>query len=472
MSSRAARQSTNSTEIVERVVSVRKAPSGNGQQFEIRWQDQEATTWEAASRIRRQIPLLVQAFEAQQQQQQNASMEEEEESVEGAAMADDKVVVPGRAQEASLAADGSSMQAQLKAMQRLIREQGQQLQQLRASPSHPPQPSLGPASAPIATPPVEPQQSRFARKEPRAQDLREYDGAAGAKLDEWLQELARAVRLFQLNDREAVDFGVSRLTAAALQWSLALSAPQQTALVDAAALGAALRARFQPVTAARLAREQLRALRHGSRSINDYIADFQRLHAQLPSMAEEDALFAFEAGVNRDIAVELRKQRIQTVADAISLAAHIGSVGAAAPTAPALHGTRGASIAAAQMEIDDDGHRDGVSLDDRIQRAVLNAMQSQALCGSSQHGIGTKAHPKRGYNSDRGGARGGRGGRFGNRGGAAADSPRLPKMPGVPEAVVEQRRAAGQCYRCGSAEHTRFECTNASSASTSAHSSN
>ena len=35
-------------------------------------------------------------------------------------------------------------------------------------------------------------QSRFARKEPRAQDLQEYDGASGAKLDDWLKQLAMA----------------------------------------------------------------------------------------------------------------------------------------------------------------------------------------------------------------------------------------------------------------------------------------
>ena len=54
----------------ERVMNVRKTPSGPGQQYEIKWQGQAQTTWEAASRVRRQIPLLVKAFEQQQQQQE------------------------------------------------------------------------------------------------------------------------------------------------------------------------------------------------------------------------------------------------------------------------------------------------------------------------------------------------------------------------------------------------------------------
>ena len=57
-----------SAPIVEGVVSIRKTPGGTGQQYEIKWQGQTETTWEAASRVRRQIPALVLAFEQMQQQ--------------------------------------------------------------------------------------------------------------------------------------------------------------------------------------------------------------------------------------------------------------------------------------------------------------------------------------------------------------------------------------------------------------------
>ena len=46
---------------VERVVGVRTR--GSGQQYEVKWHGQEETTWEAASRARKQIPQLVQEFE-------------------------------------------------------------------------------------------------------------------------------------------------------------------------------------------------------------------------------------------------------------------------------------------------------------------------------------------------------------------------------------------------------------------------
>jgi hypothetical protein len=87
--------------------------------------------------------------------------------------------------------------------------------------------------------------SRFARKEPRAQDLREYDGAAGDKLDVWLDELGSAIELYELNGKETMRFAVSRLRLAASRWWKALGKAGQAAIHDEASLAAALRARFQ-----------------------------------------------------------------------------------------------------------------------------------------------------------------------------------------------------------------------------------
>ena len=50
-------------DVPERILGVRKL--GGGQQLEVQWSGQQETTWEAASRMRRQYPLLVQAFEQQ-----------------------------------------------------------------------------------------------------------------------------------------------------------------------------------------------------------------------------------------------------------------------------------------------------------------------------------------------------------------------------------------------------------------------
>jgi hypothetical protein len=452
----------------ERVLSIRKL--GGGQQYEIQWRGQQETTWEAASRVRKEIPQLVQEFEQRQQQQQPAP------SAEGATDSDQPMVeavvvtpadpAPGAAQQG-----GMSLQ-QVQALEQLVRDQAQQLrkqqeqhaaalQQLRAFPAHSAQSSahvspqrsphqesrsIDAAAAAATSQPA--LQSRFARKEPRAQDLQEYDGAAGAKLDTWLDELSLARMLYELNAREALRFAVSRLRGAALQWWLALGSGAQDAIGSTDALATALRARFQPVTAARTAREQLDKLVQGSRSVNDYISDFQRLRTQLPSMAEEDALYAFERGLRRDLAEKLRVQGVETVQAAIAMAARVGGLTQAAAARPSLH----------QMDIDDNG---GASLDDRIQQAVLNAMHAR-----DNGGMGAKTQTHRGYTQERGrgggrsGPQSGRGGRFGGR-----PPMGTPTIPGVPAAVVEQRRAAGQCYRCGSGEHQGRQCPNATSAS-------
>jgi hypothetical protein len=452
MSSRAHQQSTNSTAVVERVLGIRKAPTGNGQQYEIKWQGQQEATWEAASRIRRQIPDLVRAFEESLQQQQNDVLMEdvEEDAANGEEGVADRAI--GN-QSRQLAADGSDMRAQMEAMQQLLREQAQQLQQLRASPTHSPQSSPRVAESAAAAAAVAPAAPR--RKEPRLSDLSEYNGASGDKLDAWLAELRRCARYYQLGGSEAVEFAVVRLRDSADIWWAALSSETQAEISSVEALAAALRGRFQPVTTARVAREKLHALQQGGRHVDDYIAEFQKLHAQVPDMAEPDARAQFMRGLRRELATKLEDADWESMplVTVISKAARIG--GRTAPTVQPPTVMAKASVN--QMDVDD-----GADMEDRIARSVLNALQSQ----SSGAGLGAKTQTQRGYNdrvggaSGRGGVRfgGGRGGRFGNRGSITYN------IPGVPAALVEQRRAAGQCLRCGSGDHRGMECPNAPSA--------
>ena len=292
-------------------------------------------------------------------------------------------------------------------------------------------------------------QSRFARKEPRAQDLGEYNGASGAKLDDWLDELGAAVELYQLLQHEAVAFAASRLRDAARLWWNALGSEGKRAISSAEQLAAAMRARFQPITAAHTARVQLDKLQQGSRSINEYIADFQRLRTRLPSMAEDDALHAFKRGLRADISSELRKQRVTTLADAIDLAAHVGSEAAPQQNRQSLH----------QMDVDDGS----ASRLDRIE-AALNALSS----AHGNAGMGAKTQTQRGYSQERerrGGGRGGRGGQSGGGGGRFGMRSGPPVVPGVPEQVVRDRYHAQQCLRCGQGGHHRHACPNAISAS-------
>jgi len=345
--------------------------------------------------------------------------------------------------------------------QQHARQQQSLIEQLRAPPAHSPQssahasPQRSPqqesrsiavtaAAAAAALPEQAAPQSRFARKEPRAQDLREYDGAAGEKLDAWLDELSLACMLFELNDREARSFAVSRLRGAALQWWLALDSSAQAAIGDRKALAAALRARFQPVTTARTARQQLDKLTQGSRPVNDYIADFQRLRTQLPHLGEQEALFAFEKGLDGKLVEKLHEQGISTVQTAIAMAARVGGLAqAAAASKSSLR----------QMDIDDgDGSAGRL---DRIE-AALNAMAARDTSG-----MGAKTQTHQGYTQQREAQRGGRGG-FRGRGGFKRGP---PEVRGVPEHVVRKRMDNDACIRCGEQGHRSPSCPNTITAS-------
>jgi hypothetical protein len=379
----------------------------------------------------------------------------QEEGAEGEAAGDDEPA------DEAFAADGSSMRAQMEAMQRLLREQAQQLQQLRASPSQSPQPSprqqqrsiAGAAVAAAAT--SAPAQLQPRRKEPRLSDLSEYNGASGDKLDAWLAELRRCARYYQLSGVEAVEFAAARLRDTADIWWATLDGAAQAAINSVDALAAAMRSRFQPITTARMAREKLHALQQGGRHIDEYVADFSRLHAQVGDMSEPDARAQFVRGLRQELATKLEDVEWESMplAALIAKAARIG-----ARTAAAARAAQGRPAAALnQMDVDDGA---GVSLDERIERAVLNAIGAH-----SSSGLGAKTQTQRGYaqerqqggHSARAGHPGGRGGRFGPR--------PPPAVPGVPEAVVRRRMDAKQCVRCGVEGHISPACPNAISAS-------
>jgi hypothetical protein len=277
-------------------------------------------------------------------------------------------------------------------------------------------------------------------------------------LDSWLLKLERVTELFNLNQLEVTIFAASRLTGAAQQWWRGLSLQQREEMKAPGALAAALRRRFQPVSVTELALEQLDALAQGGRPVNDYIADFQRLHALVGVgvLSEVSALHAFKRGLRADIAEMVRLQGVKTLEEAIHLAARTEGLTARRGAQPS-GAQRAASIH--QMEMDMMGED---RLAQQVQQAVINALHSQ---GASSSGLGAKTQTMRGYQEDRtmrGGAPGGRG--VGRSGRGGFSSRPLPAVPGLPPALVEQRRAAGQCYRCGSGDHRSTECPNPISA--------
>jgi hypothetical protein len=349
----------------------------------------------------------------------------------------------------------NAVQQQIEALQLLVRQQAEAQARLQAellaarsapSPKQPASSSQQQQQRGLNASAAAASASTAARKEPRLSDLADYDGTAGEKLDTWLDSLQRCADYYEMGHANAVRFAVAHLRETAYDWWRTLGSDAQAAVHagGVVAFATALRARFQPVTTERVAREKLDKLAQGNRHVNEYIADFNKLRARIPSMSEADALYAFERGLRFEVAMELRKQRIDTLRAATDLAAHIGGVAGGQQGKSSLN----------QLDLHDGN---GAPLDvDRITKAVLNAMHAREDSGSK-----TQMH--QGYTQERqrggrrGGVRGGRGGRsFGQRG--------PPEVPGVSEHVVRQRLDAQQCVRCGKDGHRSPGCPNAISA--------
>jgi hypothetical protein len=293
--------------------------------------------------------------------------------------------------------------------------------------------------------------SRFAKAQPKDGSLHLYGGEGGSKLDEWLSRLTSVIATYELNEYESVQFGTSRLSEAALQWWVSLNPDVRLAIDDADSLAAALRSRFQPVTAEDTAREQLDRLQQGNRPINDYISDFQRLRALIPTMHEADAVHAFRRGLKHDLALEVRKQDVKTVAQAIGLAARIGGLTAASVSSTSNPHGRPPTASVNQM---DSSSSNGAANIPQIVSEVINAMRMQTVFGdqhsSRNGGAATNERTNNGNRSQRGGR---------SYGGRSARP--LPSIPGVPAAVVQQRRDDKLCLRCGAADHFAISCPSA-----------
>lgn len=426
---------------IARIIGHRKNPKGPGEQYEVLWvgQPESDSTWEAASRLRLQIPLLVRAFEEQQQQRQRQPPQHQQDAM------DTSDTGAEGARSTGAPPDGGP---DLASLRQQLADQARLIQQMTAL-------------APSAT------ASRFAKAQPRAQELDEYHGTVGAKLDEWLEKLGRICALYSLNDQETLQFACSRLTGAALQWWNVLPPGDRSGIVDRASFAAALRKRFQPITTERMARDQLHCLRQTG-DVNAYIAEHQRLSALIPKMDDATALHSFEHGLRADIAEKLRIQGVSTLNEAITMAARIGGLTAATPAraAASMHYSQHPSRVHQMEDIDAPAPSATDARLDRLEGMLLNAMAhhnfgSEGPQGGYQ-GLGAKSQTKRGYQQQP------------NNSGGSTGAPKRgrpfqprppPSIPGVPDDIVRRRWDNRQCVRCGEAGHPSIACPNPISSS-------
>ena len=147
------------------------------------------------------------------------------------------------------------------------------------------------------------------------------------KIDGWLQELHQQFLWYRLvSTQDCISLATAHLRGPALDWWCSLQlAGQPMPSWDHFVMS--LRARFQPVSAAAVARRQLDQLHQGpSQNINDYVAAFRRLLMAIPNMEAGDQMHCFVRGLRSAIANQVLIQRAANLTQAIEIATYVGSV--------------------------------------------------------------------------------------------------------------------------------------------------
>ena len=122
-----------------------------------------------------------------------------------------------------------------------------------------------------------------------------YTGISN-KLDEWVADIQQQFEWYNITaDVDQLRFAYGFLKGSARDWWT--NTPAASRPVTWLTLVAALRHRFQPITAGETARGQLRLLTQGKNSVHSYIAAFQRLLIAVPEMAEQDRVYQFLQGL-------------------------------------------------------------------------------------------------------------------------------------------------------------------------------
>lgn len=266
-----------------------------------------------------------------------------------------------------------------------------------------------------------------------------YNG--NAALDQWLNRMVQLTQFYGLStDAQRVHYAAAHLSGAALQWWLSLAPPQQppSTWVE---LVSRLRQRFQPITSAETARARLRELRQGKATVQAYVATFNALLAHVPTMGEDDRIFAFVAGLSDRVRAHVDEMAHTSLQAAIERAVRFGSR-AERPAAFAA----ASSAAGAPMELDALGIAamgcESSAAEPTADAAPVTRAEFQQLLAAMRDSRSSHA----------GSARGGRGG----QGGRSFRGP--PRIAHLSEQQVKEYMDKGMCFGCKSTEHRSREC--------------
>jgi hypothetical protein len=212
--------------------------------------------------------------------------------------------------------DVAQMVQYMQQMQQQMQQQQQQMQLLQQQLAQ--QQQQPAAAAPVG--------HAHRQERPRLPPPPSFEGK-GSTLDDWSAAIRKQLDWYRTPTGEEVSTATAFLAGSAYDWWQHLQPAATAAIVDFDSLLLALRARFQPVTTAEMARVKLVSLSQGKASINDYVAAFRKLLTPLTTMGEDDRLFHFTRGLKPEIATQIRVHGVKTLDAAIEMASRVGTMG-------------------------------------------------------------------------------------------------------------------------------------------------
>jgi len=148
-----------------------------------------------------------------------------------------------------------------------------------------------------------------------------FTGVVKANVELWLFEVEQYLVAYGVSiDSQRVAFASGHFKGLALQWwqNHCIQHPGLTITWDQ--FKSQVRTRFQPIEASRTARVNLRALKQGSKSVEQYCSVFYEQLQLIHDMSESDKIENFLYGLNAEIFDEVDKRDPATLEDAIKYA--------------------------------------------------------------------------------------------------------------------------------------------------------
>ena len=346
------------------------------------------------------------------------------------------------------AATLQQMQAHMQYLQQQLQSQQAQLQQAaaQAAAAHTQQAGSGTSG----------------RSLPKMRQPSLFKGQVGQSVDAWVGELKQQFAYYErafVDEADRVRFAVAHLapgTAALLWWEAELNKEQVTTF---AAFVERLHARFRPVQAAMLARQQVGKLKQGVReSASSFASRFQTTLAPITDMSAADQVHHFISALQPYIAKEVLGKLPATLADAIEHAVMVetkSNLGRSVPTAFPARMQSGAysssahSSSSTPMDVNHVEEREvseenapvessvpSASMPDAPLRLLMAKLQSmeQRITAMAPGGQARNGAPRRSGNA------------------------RTERVQGLPRGEIDRRRAERLCFRCGEPGHQKADC--------------